>query len=300
MQVAPLNALTIDVEEHYHAHAIAAHATAGASRESRVVQNTAAILDTLAAAQVTATFFVLGEVAEQQPRLVRRIYAAGHEIACHGHSHALIYRQDPPEFRAETLRAKQTLEDITGEPVFGYRASTFSIRRDSRWALAIIAEAGFTYDSSIAPVRHDLYGIPASPAKPYRIAIDACTALLEIPVATIPMLGIRLIVGGGGYFRQFPYRFTRWALRSIEAADDGPFVFYLHPWEFDPDQPRATGLPWLARVRHYTNLSKTDSRFRALLSDFRFGPVRDMLTTIGSRCSQLGIEQLGMDLAHAS
>jgi polysaccharide deacetylase family protein (PEP-CTERM system associated) len=283
--VEKVNALTIDVEEHYHAHVLAVHRPPSDVTGSRVVGNTTRILDVLGELGVTATFFVLGRVAEREPELVRRIHRLGHEIACHGLSHALIYEQRREEFRSETFQAKQLLEDIIGSAVHGYRASTFSVRADSLWAMEVIAEAGFSYDSSIAPVRHDLYGLAKAPASPYRLAVSSDVSIIEIPVATVRMLGVRLMVGGGGYFRLLPYWFTRAALRSINGQKLPPFVVYLHPWEFDPDQPRVESLPLLSRVRHYTNLARTTTRFRQLLGDFSFSSVRNLLEGIERNCT---------------
>jgi polysaccharide deacetylase family protein (PEP-CTERM system associated) len=299
MTAKPLHALTIDVEEHFHAQAIARHANSAECRQSRVERNTAKILEILSEHGITATFFVLGRVAEEHPNVVREIQAAGHEIACHGLSHELIYRQDIVEFRDETVRAKRVLEDVTGTAVLGYRASTFSVRRDTLWALEVIAEAGFTYDSSIVPARHDLYGLPKTPATPYTVVIDGRGEITEAPVATISLCGPRMIVGGGGYFRQFPYWFTRWALRRLEASDD-PFVFYLHPWEFDPDQPKVAGLSWLSRLRHYTNLDKTEARLRMLIRDFRFGTMRDLLAQIPPDAPSIRLVDLGIPSTQAA
>jgi polysaccharide deacetylase family protein (PEP-CTERM system associated) len=286
------NALTIDVEEHYHAHALARCNPSGALQESRVVRNTEGVLALLDALNIKATFFVLGRVAERQPNLVRGIHGAGHEVASHGWSHSLIYQQTQDEFRAETIRAKKLLEDTIGASVAGYRASTFSVRSDSLWALEIIAEAGFEYDSSIAPVRHDLYGLPASPAVPYRVNLGGERSLLEFPVATISLFGARVVVGGGGYFRLLPYSFIRAALRRIEEDDAPPFLFYVHPWEFDPDQPRAESLPMLSRIRHYTNLDKTKDRFKFLLSDFSFSSIASVLARLSRDCATVSVARL--------
>jgi polysaccharide deacetylase family protein (PEP-CTERM system associated) len=223
---------------------------------------------------------VLGWVAERYPGLVREIARRGHEIACHGLSHRLVYEQSPQEFHAETLRAKALLEDVTGTAVLGYRAASYSIVRRSLWALDILVELGFAYDSSIFPVRHDRYGMPEAERMPHRLATPGGKAIVEWPLSTARIFGVKLPVAGGGYFRLLPYWLTRRGLRSINHREARPFIFYLHPWEIDPAQPRvAAGL--LSRFRHYTNLDKCEARLRRLLQEFRFGTVRDGLAHLG-------------------
>ena len=223
---------------------------------------------------------MLGWVAERYPQLVKDIAARGHEIACHGFSHRLVYEQSPAEFREEALRAKNLLEDITGTAVLGYRAASYSIVRESLWALDILAELGFAYDSSIFPVHHDRYGIPNTERVPHRRSTPNGKSIVEWPLATAEFLGCRLPVAGGGYFRLFPYWFSRWGLASINRRDLRPFVFYLHPWEIDPSQPRMSA-SWLSRFRHYTNLGKCEERLRRLLGEFKFGTARDGLVQLG-------------------
>jgi polysaccharide deacetylase family protein (PEP-CTERM system associated) len=223
-----------------------------------------------------ATFFVLGWVAERFPDLVREIHGRGHEVASHGSSHKLIYEQSPEEFRQETLRAKGVLEDQTGAAIFGYRAASYSIVKSSLWALDIIAEAGFQYDSSIVPARHDLYGIPDAHTKPHRLTTQNGSTLVEFPPTTYRLAGVNFPVGGGGYFRLYPYWLSRHILRLINRKGREPFIFYLHPWEIDPRQPRVrAGLR--SRFRHYLNLDKTEARLIRLVDDFRFGTVRAVL-----------------------
>lgn len=274
-----MNAFTVDVEEHFQVAALkdAIDVESWPSQESRVVENTSRLLDILAEANVRATFFILGWVAERNPELVRKISGAGHEIACHGQSHQLIYEQEQKRFESETLRARKTLEDITGAPVAGYRAASYSITKDSIWALDVIQAAGFNYDSSIVPARHDLYGISDAPDKPYRISLANGGELMEFPPSTLKLAGQRIPVGGGGYFRIFPYWFTRWALSRLNGAQDQPFAFYVHPWEIDVDQPRVE-TNWRSRFRHYTNLDKCEPRLRRLVSDFQFDTMRSVLT----------------------
>ena len=276
------NALTVDVEDYFHVAALApsVHRDSWISRESRVVGNTQKLLAIFEEFDVRGTFFVLGWVAERYPQLVRDIAARGHEIACHGFSHRLVYEQSPEEFYQETLRAKDLLQYITGAAVLGYRAASYSIVRESLWALDILVELGFVYDSSIFPVRHDRYGIHDAERAPHRMATPTGKYIVEWPLATARILGFRLPVAGGGYFRLFPYGLSRWGLASINRRELRPFVFYLHPWEIDPAQPRVSA-SWLSRFRHYTNLGKCEERLRRLLGEFRFSTARDGLAQLG-------------------
>ena len=276
------NALTVDVEDYFHVAALAPsiHRDSWISRESRVVGNTQKLLAIFEEFDVRGTFFVLGWVAERYPQLVRDIAAHGHEIACHGYSHRLVYEQSPQEFYQETHRAKNLLQEITGSAVLGYRAASYSIVRESLWALDILVELGFVYDSSIFPVRHDRYGIHDAERAPHRMATPTGKSIVEWPLATARILGFRLPVAGGGYFRLFPYGLSRWGLASINRRELRPFVFYLHPWEIDPAQPRVSA-SWLSRFRHYTNLGKCEERLRRLLGEFRFSTARDGLAQLG-------------------
>ena len=305
MQREPFtNLLTIDVEDYFQVHAFA-----GVVRpdqwngfESRVERNTHRILEILDRTGTKATFFVLGWVADKVPGLVKTLVRLGHEVASHGYGHQHIAGQSPKEFREDVRRSKDVLEDVTGRPVYGYRAPTYSVSNKTLWALPILAEEGFLYDSSIFPIRHDYYGIPSAPRQPFRIGVaNGGTSrfddleiepllfqendrialrsgeLLEIPVATFRLLGMNIPVVGGGYFRILPYWIVKWGLKRINE-EGGIFVFYLHPWEVDPDQPRVTGVPYRSRFRHYTNLDKTQRRLEKLVQDFSFVP-------IGSRIS---------------
>jgi polysaccharide deacetylase family protein (PEP-CTERM system associated) len=276
------NALTVDVEDYFHVAALAPniHRDTWTSRESRVVGNTQRLLAIFEQFDVRGTFFVLGWVAERHPQLVRDIAAHGHEIACHGFSHRLVYEQSPEEFYAETLRSKNLLEDITGSAVLGYRAASYSIVRESLWALDILVELGFVYDSSIFPVRHDRYGIPNAERAPHRMSTPNGKFIAEWPLATAKILGFRLPVAGGGYFRLLPYWLSRWGLASINRRELRPFIFYLHPWEIDPGQPRVAASS-LSRFRHYTNLGKCEERLRRLLEEFRFDTARNGLVQMG-------------------
>ncbi|HWG45958.1 MAG TPA: XrtA system polysaccharide deacetylase [Gemmataceae bacterium] len=273
---AMLNALTIDVEDYYHVSGFD-HCV---SREewddfpSRVTDSTHRVLDRLAEAEVHGTFFVLGWVAERQPGLVRAIHAAGHEVGCHGYSHRLIYEQTPQQFRVDLRLARLVLEDILGEKVMAYRAPSFSITRRSLWALDILLEEGFLFDSSIYPTHHDRYGIPGTPLEPHTIERPEGT-LWEFPPPVCRLMKYPLPVGGGGYFRLYPYPLTRRGLRAINAAGR-PFAVYLHPWEFDPQQPRFR--PGMMRAfRHYVGLNRTEDRLVQLLKDFRFGTMSESL-----------------------
>lgn len=276
------NALTVDVEDYFHVAALAPsiHRDSWGSRESRVVDNTRKLLDIFGRFDARATFFVLGWVAERYPRLVKEIAASGHEIACHGYSHSLVYEQTPEVFHEETLRSKRLLEDITGSAVIGYRAASYSIVRETLWALDILVELGFSYDSSIFPVRHDRYGIPDAARIPHRLLTPNKKNIVEWPLSTANVFGYRLPVAGGGYFRLLPYWLTRWGLASINRNEQRPFIFYLHPWEIDPGQPRVPA-GWLSRFRHYTNLGKCEGRLQRLLGEFRFGTARDSLAQMG-------------------
>jgi polysaccharide deacetylase family protein (PEP-CTERM system associated) len=274
--LSPLNALTIDVEDYYHVSGFEKIVSRNEwdGYESRVAASTLRILALLARAEVRATFYVLGWVAERQPRLVRSIRAAGHEVGCHSYEHRLIYTQTPAEFRADLRRARDVLQDILGEPVTAYRAPSFSITRQSEWALDLLIEEGFTTDSSIYPTHHDRYGLPGTPLGPHAIH-RANGSLWEFPPPVWRILGYPLPVGGGGYFRLYPYALTRHGLAAVNRAGR-PFAVYLHPWEFDPEQPRLRP-GWLRGFRHYVNLHRTESRLGRLLDDFTFGTLSEAL-----------------------
>jgi polysaccharide deacetylase family protein (PEP-CTERM system associated) len=273
---ATLNALTIDVEDYFHVSGFEACVSRSQWDDFplRLADNTHHLLDILAAAGVRGTFFVLGWVAERRPDVVKDIRAAGHEVASHGHWHRLIYRQTPEEFRADVRQARDVLQDTLGEAVTAYRAPSFSITRESLWALDVLVEEGFLLDSSIYPARHDRYGIPEAPPEPHRI-IRRTGALWEFPPPVYRFLGRPTPVGGGGWFRLYPYALTRRWLKAIND-ERRPFAAYLHPWEIDPDQPRlAPGR--MAAFRHYVGLRRTAARLARLLRDFRFGPLSESL-----------------------
>jgi polysaccharide deacetylase family protein (PEP-CTERM system associated) len=279
---AVLNAMTVDVEDYFHVAAFAHVIPRGEwdDRELRVEENTARLLALFARRGIRATFFVLGWVARKRPALVRRIAAAGHEIASHGMSHELVYRQTPAVFRAETRESKQLLEDLTGRAVRGYRAASYSVTPASLWALDILVEEGFEYDSSIFPIRHDRYGLRDAQRAPGPIRTPRGATLVEFPLTTLLLPGLRVPVAGGGYFRLLPYRFTRWALARVNTHEAMPFVFYLHPWEIDEGQPSIDG-GLLSRFRHYTNISRCEARLERLTQEFRFGSMEDVLAVGG-------------------
>ncbi len=274
-QASMRNAMTVDVEDYFHVTAFAdsLERARWPSLESRVERNTMRLLGLFARHDVRITFFVLGWVAQRHPALIGELHRAGHEIACHGMTHELVYKQSPATFRQETQSAKALLEELTGTKVRGYRAATYSITARSLWALEILEELGFEYDSSVFPVHHDLYGVPGASRWPFRVASGR---LVEIPLTTVIVAGQSLPCAGGGYFRLLPYGFFRWALRRVNA-EGLPAVFYLHPWEIDPQQPRI-GASWRSRFRHYTNLHRTESRLERLLRDFSWGRMDEVFT----------------------
>jgi polysaccharide deacetylase family protein (PEP-CTERM system associated) len=273
-----INVMTIDVEEHFQVSAFANEIDVHEwhDMESRVERNTLRILEIFSENNIQATFFVLGWVAEKYPQLVKQIANAGHEIASHGYSHQLIYNQEYELFKKETQRAKHILEEIIQNPVLGYRAASYSITKKSAWALDILAEAGFKYDSSIFPVHHDRYGMPDTPRYPYTMNTERGNTLIEFPLSTMNIFGYQLPIAGGGYFRLYPYLFSKMAFQSINRKQNKPFIFYMHPWEVDPDQPRIK-TNWLSRFRHYNNLEKCEHRLTKLLHDFRFSTVKQVL-----------------------
>jgi len=265
------NALSIDVEDYFQVSALAPHiARSDWDRiPCRVERNVDTILGLLAAAGSQATFFTLGWIAERYPGLVRRIVAAGHELASHGYSHQRATEQSRAEFLADICRAKALLEDLAGIEVKGYRAPSFSIGSGNLWAFDCIAEAGYRYSSSVYPIRHDHYGMPDAP----RFAYRPHGALLEIPLTTARFLNRNVPAGGGGYFRLMPYALSRSLIRRVNRTEHRAAVFYLHPWELDPGQPRVAGTSLKTRLRHYLNLHRTESRLRRLLGDFKWGRI---------------------------
>jgi polysaccharide deacetylase family protein (PEP-CTERM system associated) len=269
-----VNVFSVDVEDYYHTEAMSATVL----RErwnlmpSRVQGNTYRLFELLTKHNVRGTFFFLGWVAERFPDLVRDAVQLGHEVACHSYWHRPVYHLSPGEFREDTLRAKAVIEDAAGVPVRGYRAPSFSLIEGTKWAFDILAELGFTFDSSVHPIRHDLYSNPDAPRVPYRIGNGA---ILELPIATIRIGGSNFPFGGGGYFRLLPYAYMRWGLCRFNTIDAQPAIIYLHPWELDPSQPRlAAGLK--TRLRQYSGLASAERKLDSLLRNFQFAPISDV------------------------
>lgn len=264
-----VNALTIDVEDYFHVSALAPHfpRTEWEQVPCRVERNVNQILQLLDDHEARATFFVLGWVAERYPQLVRLIVAQGHEIASHGYEHERASAQSRDRFLADIVLAKAVLEDIGGERVAGYRAPSFSIGKANLWAHDCIAEAGYAYSSSVYPVHHDHYGMPDAPRFPYRLD----SGLLEVPVTTMRWMGRNWPAGGGGFFRLLPYAVSRWQIARVNREDAHAAIFYFHPWEIDPEQPRVSRASMKTRFRHYVNLERTEGRLRCLLRDFAWG-----------------------------
>lgn len=262
------NALTVDVEDYFQVSAMAPYIDRNAwdATPCRVEANVQRLLALFAEHDAKATFFTLGWIAERYPKLVRDIAAAGHEVASHGYAHLRATEQSRREFTEDVARAKQLLEDITGQPVGGYRAPSFSIGHANPWAFDVLRESGYRYSSSVYPVRHDHYGMPDAP----RFRYQAREGLIEIPVTTTRLFGRNLPAGGGGYFRLAPYALSRWALQRVNREDGQPAIFYMHPWEIDPGQPRVADIDLKTRFRHYVNLGRTESRLQRLLRDFRW------------------------------
>lgn len=269
MNATIVNALTIDVEDYFQVSALAHHFPRCDWEHvpCRVERNVDLILALLDEHRACATFFTLGWVAERYPQLVRRIAAQGHEIASHGYEHERASAQGRGHFLADIVLAKAVLEDIAGERVSGYRAPSFSISKANLWAHDCIAEAGYLYSSSVYPVRHDHYGIPDAPRFPYRLE----NGLLEVPVTTMRWLGRNWPAGGGGYFRLLPYSVSRWQIGKVNQDEGRAAIFYFHPWEIDPEQPRVRNASIKTRFRHYVNLGRTEGRLRRLLHDFAWG-----------------------------
>ncbi|MFZ6673046.1 XrtA system polysaccharide deacetylase [Undibacterium sp. Xuan67W] len=264
------NAMTIDVEDYFQVSAFAPHI----SRDSwtnlpcRVERNIDCILALLSASQVKATFFTLGWIAERYPALVKRIVAEGHELASHGYGHLRASDQTPDEFREDVSSSKKILEDLGGQAVLGYRAPSFSIGTQNLWALDVLLNAGYHYSSSIYPIQHDHYGMPSAPR--FSFYPNGQDGLLELPITTVRFMQKNFPAGGGGYFRLFPYQLSRWLLRRVNQQDKQSGIFYFHPWEVDPKQPRQENIGWKTRFRHYVNLDRTENRLKALTRDFQW------------------------------
>lgn len=287
------NYLSIDVEDYFQVSAFEriSPPERWSSCEFRVDRNTDKVLGLLDEVGVKATFFVLGWVARRFPELIKAIAARGHEVASHGYGHQRVNTRSREHFREDIRASKALLEDLSGQTVLGYRAPSYSIGLDTLWAYDELMAADYRYDSSVFPVNHDFYGIPDWPRFPFCVlrrsdgdwrpttGFGAQETFMEIPVTTLRLGGKNLPIAGGGYFRLLPYAFTRWGLRRINRQEARPFVFYLHPWELDPEQPRMQGASWKSRTRHYLNLHRTEGRFRQLLRDFRYAPLSSLIQT---------------------
>lgn len=266
---SPVNAMSVDVEDWFQVSAFEGSIARSSwdSLDCRVERNVERILGLFEDARIKATFFTLGWIAERYPQVVRSIVGSGHELASHGYSHVRATEQSEREFREDVTRTKAMLEDLSGVAVNGYRATSYSINRRNLWALDELQRAGYRYSSSIYPIRHDLYGMPEAPRFAFRTRPGA---ILEIPITTIDLGPKRIPCGGGGFFRLFPYAWSRWALRRVNREERQPGVFYFHPWEIDPQQPRVSHAPLRSRVRHYLALERMEPRLKQLLRDFRW------------------------------
>jgi len=272
-----VNALSVDVEDYFQVSAFDRIVSRDrwTSFDSRIVANTQRLLDMFDEAGVKGTFFTLGWVAEHHPQLVREIASRGHEVASHGYHHQLVYMLTPQQFREDVRSAKSALENTIGSPVIGFRAPSFSIVQRSLWALDVLIEEGYAYDTSIFPIHHDRYGIPDAPRHVHRVD-RACGSIVEMPGSTVRLGSFNLPIAGGGYFRQFPYAFTRWGIRRVNTVDRSPVVFYLHPWEIDPEQPRMD-VGAATRWRHDSVVDQVAQRLRRLVRDFPFSTVAGVL-----------------------
>jgi polysaccharide deacetylase family protein (PEP-CTERM system associated) len=283
--------MTVDVEDYFMVEAFAGSVKQSSwdNWPSRVVNNTQRTLDIFDKYGVKGTFFFVGWVAEKFPELVRDVHARGHELACHSYWHRAVYSLTPEEFRDDTRAAVRAIEDAAGTKVQGYRAPSWTITKDSLWALDILAEEGFTYDSSIYPIHHDLYGVPGAQRVPYDLPLKDGGALREFPPATVKLFGQNIPGAGGGYLRIFPMAYTRWFFRKFEQAKGEQLVVYFHPWEIDPDQPRIKD-KWKSRLRHYTNLKAMEGRIDSLLKNYSFQPFSQIVETRESESTDSNFE----------
>lgn len=285
------NVMTVDVEDYFQVSAFERYIDRDDwdTRECRVENNVERILALFERHGVKATFFTLAWIAERYPQMVRRMVEQGHELASHGWSHVRVTQQDQAAFRDDVVRTKALLEDVSGQEVIGYRAASYSIGADNLWALDVLKETGHRYSSSIYPIKHDLYGMPDAPRFAFRPFDDP---FFEFPVTTVRIGGRNLPCGGGGWFRLVPYAGMRWAMRRVNKVDRESAIFYFHPWEIDPDQPRQEGLDAKTRFRHYLNLRRMESRLDHLLSDFSWGRMDEVL--FWPRLKDLAPDSAGM------
>ena len=279
-----LNGLSVDVEDWFQVGAFenTIDRADWDGMALRVADNVGFVLDLFDACEVKATFFTLGWVAEREPGAIRAIVERGHELASHGYDHARVFTMSREQFAADLAKTRTILEDAGGAPISGYRAPSFSIDARTPWAHEVLAEQGYRYSSSVAPIVHDHYGWREAPRFAFR-PVDG-SELVEIPVTTAQIGERRLAAGGGGFFRVLPYAFSNWAIKRVNQRDERPAIFYFHPWEIDPDQPRVEGAPLRSRVRHYTNLSKMAGKLRKLASDFSWGRMDEIARIEAQRC----------------
>lgn len=284
---AAVNGLSIDVEDWFQVGAFEGVISRDSweSQPSRIERNCELILEMLADSGASATFFTLGWVAERHGCLMRRIVEAGHELASHGWDHRRVFALGPAAFAEDLARSRAALEQASGQAIRGYRAPSFSIDQRTPWAYDVLAEQGYAYSSSVAPIRHDHYGWRAAPRFAFRPLPGA--GLIEIPVTTLQVGGHRMAAGGGGFFRVLPYVFSRWALRRVNQREQRPAVFYFHPWEIDPHQPRVEQAPLRSRARHYTNLEAMAGKLRLLLEEFRWGRMDQVAAAEAARAVDL-------------
>jgi len=270
------NAMTVDVEDYFQVSAFEPYIEKAQwdSLPHRVERNTHKILDLFKERDIKATFFTLGWVAERYPDLIKRIVTGGHELACHGYEHIRVTEQTPEQFRKDVSRTKKLLEDLSGKQVNGYRAASYSICAKNLWALAVLQEEGFKYSSSIYPVKHDLYGIPDAPRFIYEPIENQ--NFKEIPITTVRFGDKNFPCGGGGFFRFYPYALSKWAFNRVNHQENEPGIFYFHPWEIDPEQPRQHGLSLKTRTRHYLNLKRMENRIKRLLTDFNWDTMENV------------------------
>lgn len=284
-KLAMVNAMTVDVEDYYQVSAFDPYIAKDdwASYPSRVQANVDRILELFASRSVTGTFFILGHVAQEHPDMVRRIASMGHEIASHGWKHYRVTSQTQKQFSEDVRKTKAVLEDISSQEVKGYRAASYSVSENTLWAHEELALTGHCYSSSIVPVKHDHYGIPNAPRFPFHVNPSG---LLEIPVSTVQLNEKNYPCGGGGWFRLYPYSLSKMALDSIIEKENRSCVFYFHPWEIDPKQPRTKGLDLKTRFRHYVNLHRMERKLESLLDDFRWGRMDDIYLGSNADCTK--------------
>jgi polysaccharide deacetylase family protein (PEP-CTERM system associated) len=294
---AIVNGLSVDVEDWFQVGAFENVIARGEwdSIKTRVEDNVYRVIDLFAESDVTATFFTLGWVAKRHPNMIRRIVDAGHEIASHGYDHARVFTFDRAGFAEDIRKARAILEDCAGVAVTGYRAPSFSIDGRTPWAFAELAEQGFAYSSSVAPVVHDHYGWPEAPRFAFRPL--PWSSMIELPVTTAILGGRRVAAGGGGFFRVLPYAFSRWAIRQVNREEGRPAVFYFHPWEVDPDQPRVPHAPMRSRFRHYTGLTRMAGKLRELVHEFRWGRMDMVAHRESARAGELVLAATAEDVA---